>query len=226
MITVKHTVMPVTGMSCTNCAANIERNVRKLPGIGEVNVDLTGEKLTATFDPASLNEQDIIDCVRHIGFGIAIGKTDLPIVGLHDNADALSLEKLLLRQDGVLSASVSFATERAAVEFIPGMTGIAALASVMHHAGFDPVQAGETEDFEDVEARVRSKILSQQKMLLVIGLVFTVPLVIFSMMRDFNLAGFKNDQVVMLLMATVVQFVVGWQFYAGAFKSLRAGSAI
>ncbi len=225
MITVKHTVMPVTGMSCTNCAANIERNVRKLPGIGEVNVDLTGEKLTATFDPASLNEQDIIDCVRHIGFGIAIGKTDLPIVGLHDNADALSLEKLLLRQDGVLSASVSFATERAAVEFIPGMTGIAALASVMHHAGFDPVQAGETEDFEDVEARVRSKILSQQKMLLVIGLVFTVPLVIFSMMRDFNLAGFKNDQMAMLLMATVVQFVVGWQFYAGAFKSLRAGSA-
>ena len=225
MVEVKRVRMPVTGMSCTNCAANIERNVRKLPGIAEVNVDLAGEKLTAAFDSARLTEQEIIACVKRIGFGIAIGRTDLPVVGLHDNSDALALEKLLLKQEGVLTAGVSFATERVAVEFIPGMTGIAELAGVMKKAGFDPVQAGETEDFEDVEAKVRASVLNHQKQLLITGLVFTVPLIIYSMARDFSMPGFKNDQYVMLLAATVVQFVVGWQFYTGAWKSLRSGSS-
>ena len=221
----KRTMMPVTGMSCANCAATIEKNIRKLPGIYEANVDLAGEKLTVTFDASKLTEHDIIACVRRIGFGIAIGKTDLPILGLHDNSDALFLEKLLLRQNGVLTANVSFATEHVALEFIPGMTGIAELAGVMHKAGFDLVQVGESEDFEDVEATVRASVLQKQKQLLIIGLVFTIPLILFSMARDFGLVGFKNDQFAMLMIATVVQFIVGWQFYAGAWKSLRAGSA-
>ena len=58
-----------------------------------------------------------------------------------------------------------------------------------------------------------------------LGLIFTIPLVIFSMARDFRVIGFKYDQFAMLFAATVVQFVVGWQFYVGAFKSLRFGSA-
>ena len=50
--------------------------------------------------------------VEKIGYGIAVGKTDLPITGLHDSSDALALEKILARQEGVLAASVSYATER------------------------------------------------------------------------------------------------------------------
>ena len=224
-VQIKRTTMPVTGMSCSNCALNIERNVRKMAGIEEANVDLAGERLTVLFDAEKLDEKMIIACVKRIGFGIATGKTELPVTGLHDNSDALALEKLLLRQDGVLGANVSYTTERVTLEYIPGMTGIAEIARVMHKAGYDPVQAGETEELDDVEARVRSKALRQQKHLLITGLIFTTPLVIFSMMRDFGLAGFRYDQVAMLLVATVVQFVVGWQFYIGAWKSLRSGSA-
>ena len=225
MVHIRHTTMPVTGMSCSNCALNIERNVQKMSGIEEVNVDLAGEKMTVSFDPLKLGEAEIIACVKRIGFGIATGKTDLPVKGLHDHADAVALEKLLLRQDGMLSANVSYATERVTLEYIPGMTSIAEIAGVMHRAGYDPVQVGETEVLEDVEARVRTAVLKQQKRLLIIGLVFTTPLVVFSMARDFGLLGFKYDQYAMLMFATVVQFVVGWQFYAGAFKSLRSGSA-
>ncbi|MEI6683069.1 MAG: heavy metal translocating P-type ATPase [Bacteroidota bacterium] len=225
MIEFKSVRMPVTGMSCTNCAANIERNVKKLPGIGEVNVDLTGEKLTASFDPSMLSEQEIIATVKRIGFGVAIGRTELPVLGLHDHSDALALEKLLLRQTGVLSAGVSYTAERVNLEFIPGMTGIAELAGVMRRAGYDPVQAEGTGEFEDVEADVRAKVLLHQKQLLVLGLIFTIPLIVYSMARDFNMAGFSHDQYLMLLAATVVQFVVGWQFYTGAWKSLRGGSS-
>ena len=107
--------MPVTGMTCANCAATIERNVRKLPGVNVANVNLASEKLTVAFDPALLDERGIIARVERIGYGVATGKTELPITGLRDNSDALSLEKLLAKQNGVLAASVSYGTERGAL---------------------------------------------------------------------------------------------------------------
>jgi len=225
MTQIKHSLMPVTGMSCTNCAAIIERNIRRLRGIEEANIDFAGEKLSVTFDPSEINEQEIIASVERLGYHISTGKIELPVKGLHDQSDAVALEKLLARQNGVLYAGVSYTTERATLEYIPGMITISEIAGMMHKAGFDPVQAGDTGELEDVEARVRAEELKLQKRLLIIGLIFTIPLIGYSMARDFNLVGFPYDQYAMLLAATIVQFVVGWQFYVGAFKSLRAGGS-
>ncbi len=225
MSEVKNITMPVTGMTCANCAATIERNVRKLPGVDIANVNLANEKLTISFDPALLDEQGIIARVERIGYGVATGKTDLPVTGLRDNSDALALEKLLAKQDGVLSASVSYGTERVSLEYIPGMTSIAELAVVIRKAGFEIVQVGETETIEDVETKVRQAEVSRQRRLLILGLIMTAPLMAYSMARDFNLVSLPYDQFAMMIPATIVQFVVGWQYYVGAFKSLRAGGA-
>ncbi len=81
------------------------------------------------FDPEQLDEHGIIARVERIGYGVATGKTELPITGMRDNSDALALEKALAKQNGVLAASVSYGTERASLEFIPGMTSIAELAA-------------------------------------------------------------------------------------------------
>ncbi len=217
--------MPVTGMSCANCAGNIERKVRQLPGVGEARVDLAGEKLSITFDPEQTDVLRVITCVRELGFGVATGRTELLIAGLQGRADAANLSKLLAEQHGVVTASVSGETGRAALEFIPGMTGVAEMAGVVRQAGFELVQDGKAEDFEDVEARARAAEIIQQKRLLLLGLILTVPLIAFSMARDFRLVGFPHDQFAMLIPATLVQFVVGWQFYVGAYRSLRGGAA-
>lgn len=224
MAEVKQVTFPVTGMTCANCAAAIERNVRKLPGVDVANVNLASEKLTVAFNPAELDEQGIITRVEHIGYGIPTGKVELPITGLRDNSDALTLEKLLARQEGVLAASVSYGTERAALQYIPGLTSIAELARIVRKAGFDLVQAGEAESIEDAEAHVRAAEVARQRRLLILGLIFTVPLVTYSMARDF-IVPFQHDLWAMLVAATIVQFAVGWQYYVGAYKSLRAGGA-
>ena len=78
---VRNATMPVIGMTCANCSAAIERNVRKLPGINVANVNLANEKLTVEFDSTLLNEQEIIEKVEKIGYGIAIGKAELPKIG-------------------------------------------------------------------------------------------------------------------------------------------------
>ncbi len=225
MANVKRIVLPITGLTCTNCASAVGSNVRKLAGVTDAQVDFAGEKLTVAFDPTRLDEQTIIDCVRRIGYDVAIGWIELPITGLQDNTDALTLERVLLKQNGVLAATVSYGSERVTLEYIPGMTSIAELAGIIRKAGFDLVQAGEAEEPEDAEANVRAAELDRQRGLLIVGLFFTIPLIVYSMARDFRLLGFHYDQYAMLLAATIVQFVVGWQFYVGAYKSLRFGSA-
>jgi Cu+-exporting ATPase len=225
MIGIKNISMPVTGMSCANCAANIERNIRKLEGINEANIDFAAEKLHIAFDPDRIGTQQIIATVKKIGYGIAAGKVEFPVTGFHDPADALAVERALMRHSGILSVAANFTSERVAVEYIPGMTAIAEIAEQIRKTGYTPLLSGTPEEAEDVEAGVRRSELARQKNLMILGLVLTVPLVGYSMLRDFTAIRFAGDQYLMLTAATLVQFVVGWQFYRGAWKSLRSGSA-
>lgn len=66
---------------------------------------------------------------------------------------------------------------------------------------------------------------TRQLVPLVLGLFLTLPLVAFSMARDFGWIGFRHDLYAMLVPATLVQFVVGWPFYCGAWRSLRSGGS-
>ena len=222
---VDRVVLPVTGMSCTHCAGTIERTLGKLPGVALARVDLALERLTVDFDPARLDPGRIIDRVRQTGYGIPTGKVELPVLGLGEPGDVRALELRLARTEGVLEARVNWGAERVALEFIPGMTGIHELAAVIREGGFQLVQGNGADPLEQVAAGLRSGELERQKRLLILGLVLTLPLIAFSMARDFRLLGFNHDRWVMLIPATLVQFGVGWQFYRGAWNSLRAGGA-
>lgn len=222
---VKTAIMPVTGMHCANCAANIERNVRKLPGIGEATVDLAGEQLSVTFSSDQLTEKEIIETVKRVGFGIPTGKFEIPVEGLQDQNDAFVLENALKGINGVINASVNLTTELAYAEFIPGMTGVSELLGSITKTGYKPVRISGTEKPEEAEESARKSATRKQKWLLILGLVFTTPMIIIHFAHSFGLFHIQNEHIIMFIAATVVQFVVGWQFYTGAFKSLRAGGA-
>jgi len=221
----KSAMMPVTGLSCSNCALTIETNLRKVSGIEVASVDFAGEKLNVVFNTEVLSEKDIIDSVRKIGYGVAVGNLELPVTGMQDNTDALSLEKIVGKQDGVVSCKVSYGSEIILIQYIPGMITVSQIASTIQKAGFGIIQAAENEELEDIEAKVRTSELKRQLQLLIVGLIFTIPLIVFSMSHDFADISFKYDHLAMLVAATVVQFIVGWQFYQGAYKSLRMGGA-
>jgi copper chaperone CopZ len=74
MENLKISIMPVTGLTCSNCAKTIETNVLKQKGITSANVDFASEKLTISFDPVLISEKEVISCVRRIGYDVATGK--------------------------------------------------------------------------------------------------------------------------------------------------------
>jgi len=47
----KHVVLPITGMTCANCVASVERNIKKEKGINSAIVNLSSERATVDYDP-------------------------------------------------------------------------------------------------------------------------------------------------------------------------------
>ena len=78
----KQLTLPVTGMTCANCVATVERNVRKLDGVREANVNFASEKLTLTYDDSLLNMGEIVGRIRRAGYDVAQQTVDLPITGM------------------------------------------------------------------------------------------------------------------------------------------------
>ncbi|MBA4386008.1 MAG: copper-translocating P-type ATPase, partial [Anaerolinea sp.] len=123
---------------------------------------------------------------------------------------------------------VSFTTEKVQLHYIPTLVSQTDLRRAISAAGFEALEAGG--DTEDAEATARQKEIDQQKRLLTVGLIFTVPLFIIAMSGDLGLLPMRVSHSawikwIMLVLALPVQFYVGWQYYVGAFKSLRNGSA-
>ncbi|MBI5382288.1 MAG: heavy metal translocating P-type ATPase [Opitutae bacterium] len=225
MATLHSAILPVTGMSCVNCAAGLERQMRALPGIAAARVDFATERLMVSYDPAQLDTHGLVAAVRRSGFDVAVGRARLPLSGLHTTDDATRAGQLLTTQPGVLAARVDAATGQVELEFIPGMAGIAELGQRLRPAGYALGTAGGSETLANAETAARTAEVAQQQRLLALGLALTAPLIAYSMARDFRLVSFPHDWFAMLIPATLVQFVVGWSYHVGAWRSLRAGMA-
>ena len=68
----KKETFDITGMSCSACAAHIEKAVKKLPGAAEVNVNLLQNKMTLEVDENQLDAGRIIRTVESVGYGAAV----------------------------------------------------------------------------------------------------------------------------------------------------------
>jgi Cu+-exporting ATPase len=223
----KQLTLPITGMTCANCVATVERGLKKQEGVQTAVVNLSSERATVTFDPSAVGLPALVARVERAGYGIATGEADLVIKRLADDNDARRLEKALAQLEGVLAASVSLTTERARVKYIPTVVSQSEIRLAVSRSGFEAlVMGGEA---EDVEAKAREAEIANQRRLLIIGLAFTIPLFLFSMARDLGFFGSWAQAAwanwLMWAVATPVQFYVGWQYYVGAFKALRNRSA-
>jgi len=224
----RQVTLPVTGMTCANCVATIERNLRKLEGVQAAAVNLASERASVEYDPKRVDQQAIIQRIQRAGYDVAVGEASIVIRRMADQNDARRLERALGALEGVTLASVNFAAGRAQVRYVPTVLSQAEIRRAIKAAGFEPVEA--EGDLEDVEQMAREQEIAHQRRLLLTGLAFTIPLFVLAMGRDLGLVPHAVAHApwynwLMFALATPVQFYVGWQYYTGAFKALRNRSA-
>jgi len=218
--------LPVTGMSCVNCAANITKTVSKLPGVTDANTNFAAEQAIVSFDTDKIQSKDIIHKIHDLGFKVPVHRKELPVTGMSCANCAASIERTLNKKvEGVVSASVNFASQRLLIDYIPSLVALDAIAAEVKNIGFDLIVADEGEDEADVEEIARHAEIKDQMQKFIIGVVFALPLFIISMSRDFGLIGSWSHALWMnwffLFLATPVQFYTGLDYYIGAYKSLK-----
>lgn len=228
MSELKQVILPITGMTCANCVATVERSLKKDKAVQSALVNLSNERATIEFNPIDTDLPKLIGRIERAGYGIASGELDIWIKGLGDSSDANRLEKKLHSLEGILEAQVNLSSEHARIKFIPTVISAVEIRTGIKSAGFEMMDTGE--DAKDIEGQAREAEISHQKKLLIVGILFSIPLLLLSMGADFDLMPMEITHTMwfrLLLMglAIPVQFYVGWQYYVGAFKALRNGSA-
>ncbi len=92
MSSAKTATFPIVGMDCASCAKNIERVVKKLPGVSSVQVNYATERGQVTYDDGQCSPNQIADQVKKLGYTAVLGSTvshqghDAPPAHHHDTA--------------------------------------------------------------------------------------------------------------------------------------------
>ncbi|MGQ9586357.1 MAG: heavy metal translocating P-type ATPase [Anaerolineae bacterium] len=222
----KRVTLPIRGMTCANCALTVERALKRLESVEQAAVNFATEEATLDFDPARLQLGKVVEAVDGVGYGVLTERVELPITGMTCANCALTIERALRKLEGVVRADVNFASERAAVEYIPSVVTLGEMRRAIRDVGYDVIEVEGERAPEDVERIAREREILGQQTRLIWGLGLSLVISVLSMGMDLGLVpDFAGRKVLLWVLTTPVQFGIGWQFYRGAYKALRAGSA-
>ncbi|MBD3109058.1 copper-translocating P-type ATPase [Bacillus sp. AGMB 02131] len=222
---IKETTFQVTGMSCAACSSRIEKVLKKMDGVEDANVNLAMETATVIYDSKELSENDLQDKIEKIGYGVAADVAEFTVTGMTCAACSSRIEKVLKKMDGVMNANVNLAMETATVSYNPAVLSASDISKRIEKTGYS---AELKEDQEEVDHRVLS--IQKQKIKFIISAILSLPL-LYTMVGHFSFTSFIYIPDIFMnpwfqfALATPVQFIIGWQFYVGAYKSLRNKSA-
>ncbi len=152
-------------------------------------------------------------------------KKTFSIKGMHCASCVLVLEKSLKGVDGVAQANVNLATEKATVEYDPNKVTDKELASAVSNVGYQALINEELQS-EDQEKARKQKELAALKNKVILSLIFGGIILWGSFPGLMDIAPkLLQNFWLQFLLATPIQFWVGWEFYRGAITSLKHRTA-
>ncbi len=213
----------VVGMTCAACSARVEKALNKQEGIISSTVNLLANKATIEFDQDKISPNTLIKTIEKSGYEVPLIKKTLIIEGMTCAACSTRVEKALNKLEEVVSANVNLSTNKATVQYPSGALEEDILIKTIEKAGYKAEL--EVERDLDREKELREKEIKSLKTSFIISAILSAPLLAGMF---FHMAGV--DTILMngwfqFVLATPVQFIIGWRFYKGAYNALRGGGA-
>jgi len=218
--------MQISGMTCAACANRIEKGLKKVDGVADANVNFALERASVTYDPNKVDMNQLERKIKDLGYGTVKQSVDFVLTGMTCAACANKIEKVLSKTPGVQAAAVNFALETAHVEYSESEVSVEDMIARVKKIGYGAaVKQDQASDGDH-----RAKEIAAQKRKMWISAILSFPL-LWAMVSHFSFTSwiylpeiFMNPWM-QLALATPVQFIIGWQFYVGAYKALRNKSA-
>ncbi|WP_041223545.1 heavy metal translocating P-type ATPase [Deferribacter desulfuricans] len=224
-------IFTVKGMTCASCVNRIEKKVSKIDGIEKVSVNLATEKMLVSFNPEKVDDEKIKNAVKDAGYDIEEGSdlktVSIPIKGMTCSSCANAISKNIGKLDGIKSANVNFASEKAVVTYDPSKVRLSEIKKAITDAGYKPLDI-EKGDSVDYEKKRRDKEIKTLKLKVIISAIFSIPLLYISMghLIGLNLPDFINPQkhpfnfALAQALLVIPIIIAGYKFYTIGFKNL------
>jgi Cu+-exporting ATPase len=221
--------MPVRGMTCASCVAHVEKALKNVDGVGNVNVNLTTEKASLEFRTDAVTATDLVNAVRETGYEIPTETMTLSIGGMTCASCANHVERALNKVPGVTEATVNLATETARVTFIPETADLAAFERAVAEAGYEVLASPEESAAAEAEQEDEAvRKMRQARRRMEIGWLFTAPIIVWMFAEMFFGIVWPNEMVFnlgVILLALPVLFWVGRRTYKSGVTAMLHGYA-
>ncbi|MEW5910360.1 MAG: heavy metal translocating P-type ATPase, partial [Thermodesulfobacteriota bacterium] len=199
-------------------------------GVTSVSVNLASEQAVVDLNPKKIGLGKVLEIISDAGFQVPTAHSEFIITGMTCANCAATIERTVNRTlNGIVRAGVNFAAERLTVESIPGEASSEDIRIAVKNAGYGAENVEDDPARADVETIARKKEIVTQTRKFIVGLLFSIPVFVLSMGRDFHLFGAWSHSIwvnwLFFVLATPVQFYTGWDYYVGGIKSLRNKSA-
>ena len=216
-------LIKIGGMHCAACAQTIEKALKKEAGISSANVNFATEKAIVEYDAHKVSLERIAEVIRESGYepigmpreGERTREISLKIAGMSCASCAATIEKALKRLEGVKSAHVNFATERATIEYDPSTVSILDLRKAVQDVGYI------VESEEEVDKSVEEMEDARRRM--IYAWAFTIPIILWMIPEMVLGIAWPNETVYnlgLILLAAPVLFWAGLPTFKSALKAI------
>jgi Cu+-exporting ATPase len=213
----KKIILNIGGMSCINCAHTIEKQLSNLNGVTQATVNLAAEQALIDYNPDFINQKSIENAITEAGYHVIHEKIVLQVGGMSCVNCAKTIEKTLGNREGVYSVAVNYAAESVAVEYNPQQISLPSIKKTIQDSGYQVIEQ-QQKTREDTAGEERKRHIRHLKILLATSVALTIPILVLMWLSPLPMA---QNNILMFLLATPVQFIVGWTFYVGTYKGLR-----
>ncbi len=222
--------LPIQGMTCAACVSHVEKAIGAVEGVAGVSVNLAVETAAVEFSTAKVPVEDLRRAVSNAGYSIPPSKATLTIGGMTCAACVSHVEGALQGVTGVLEASVNLATEKATVEYLPGVAGTVTFREAVSAAGYQLVASGEgpedtNSELERLSRTGETRTFRRRFIVSAVGAVLLFLGSFHAFPWAFALSSLAYFPFLLWAVATPVQLWAGWSFYRSGLGALRHGTS-
>ena len=132
----KQITLPVEGMTCAACVSHVEKALQGVPGITKAAVNLATEKAAVSLVTAEVPLEKMREAVAQAGYKLPTTRSTVNIGGMTCAACVSHVEKALKGVTGVVEATVNLATEKATVDYLPGVADLDGMGRAVADSGY------------------------------------------------------------------------------------------
>ncbi len=217
--TLQKLYLPLENVDSEHCAMIVDNGLKNIAGIEEHHVEVNNRQAKIVInDTDALG--DAVRTIRALGYGVTTIKKTVPILNMSCASCASSVQNLAAMTEGVVNASVNFATGQLTVEYLPNITDLRKIQSVIQTGGYDLLIVESEQQEATLEAIHEAKYNKlKQRTLWASVLAFPVMLIGMFVM-DMPYANW-----LMWILTTPIVFWLGRDFFINAWKQAQHRSA-